>query len=180
MYKYLNKLKKENEKLKKEATDKYFENNILETELDFINHLKVMKDNNLVVTNLISFVVFTSIFFGFKSSFDLTSINDIALLIGSSSASLLLGTKVATTINNKMLKDVELDSKTVDKKQKEITSKMDTNTKDIDMINMKLISNNDEIADMNYFIRNNMNDIYNEEFIKVESKPKKLVRKKIV
>ena len=165
-------IKKENELLRKQSEEKYFENKVIDTELDFINHLQQMKQNNYIATSMVSLVVFLGAYFCSYDHIDLNKVSEISLLLGDSAVALLVGTGVGNYINNKILKEIDLNNKTVNNIQEELITKKDVNLRIIQSINLRLISNN-ELLD-------HLKEERNNKIVVNNNINKKLVLKKIV
>ena len=104
---------------------------------------------------------------------NLNKITEISLLFGNSACALLAGSRFANIINNKILKELDLNNDIVNIKENELKIKKEINNKLLNNINNKLIKNND-ILD---YLKVTDNDVVSKE---INNKPKKLVLKKIV
>lgn len=174
-------LNKENEKLRKESGQKYFENRFIESELNYINNIQDMRKNNKILSITISLLLFVSIYAGLEHIFDVYGISDILLFSGDLVGSLIVGVKYEKKADNKLLKDLNFDIKSINKKQKELESKKEENIILINKINKKLINNNIVLDVLHNEIKNR--DYYNNNSISnnnVNNKTKKLSLKKII
>ena len=122
-------IRKENELLKKQVSDKQLENKMIDAELVFIKHLQDMKRNNFILSIVGSFIVFTCTYFCINQSFSINDVNDILMLLGTTSSSIVIGAKLGNASSNVVLKDLHMNNNSVNEQELELIQKKESNEK---------------------------------------------------